>query len=348
MTKAPAFFRTAAIVVVMLALLATAAEVLRPTRSFELQTEAPETEAARDPGSIDWSDPAVLSELRTESGNSYANSVGGGSSYETYSYSDGAIASVDDDPPPPAMLPTPGTEEPILVPAPEEEVASASSGGGERLEIIASRLFVGPGEVPPEGYLAYGILAFPERPAGETLARGMMFCNAFLGTIPHSSEIAIPVDSEKQEVVTIWPMRTRGQAAEANRIARSRTCEKAVPNYGLFEAQRHIKAAIAAGIDIADEPGPFLLAWAPGSGFPKANARVLMADLSDVSSAGAARERFRRWMRQVERREDFWTGMPLHERIRRTLRDAADTHGPAIWRGAKLFFGLGGKESGDA
>lgn len=67
-----------------------------------------------------------------------------------------------------------------------------------------------------------------------------------------------------------------------------------------------------------------------------------------MTNPSAAREAFARWVRQIERREDYWLGLPWHERLRRTLRNAADTNGPAIRQGVDWLLRVGKEETDNA
>ncbi|MDO6585007.1 hypothetical protein Q4543_05710 [Salipiger sp. 1_MG-2023] len=237
--------------------------------------------------------------------------------------------------------------EPMMMPAPAGEPTTDAA---QRATVIsASYLFAGPNEIPPDGFLAYGMLIFTTRPQGDLAVRGRMFCQAFVNSIPHTSNLFRDPELEVPEVVTIWPVQSAFAASTANTAPDTEKCETAVPFYGLSEALRHrTLAERSEGFELPATAGPFLIAWAPGETRGTPQAKPLLADLSDVTNPSAAREAFARWVRQIERREDYWLGLPWHERLRRTLRNAADTNGPAIRQGVDWLLRAGKEESENA
>jgi hypothetical protein len=61
---------------------------------------------------------------------------------------------------------------------------------GTEARVIASRLFAGPDQYPPEEFAAYGILAFRSRASSQDRARHLMICEAYAATLPHADELA--------------------------------------------------------------------------------------------------------------------------------------------------------------
>ncbi len=81
-------------------------------------------------------------------------------------------------------------------------------GGGSVDEAFytASRVFAGPGEFPPEGYAAYGIVALAEKPTSETAPIYQAICEAYVSTLISSSQFLKEGIPLKQQMVTAWPL----------------------------------------------------------------------------------------------------------------------------------------------
>ena len=127
----------------------------------------------------------------------------------------------------------------------------------------ASRIFASPTQYPPKEFAAYGILAFRSRSSAYDRDRHLMICNAYVATISHASELAVP---RAEQMVTVWPLNL---PIYSNRLNQLRDhvkdiCPIAVDNYGLVIAQRAIKDAERTGVDMTGI-GPLLLAWSPST-----------------------------------------------------------------------------------
>lgn len=195
--------------------------------------------------------------------------------------------------------------------------------------VTASRLFAGPTQYPPEDFAAYGIVAFPSRATSHDRARHLMICEAYVGSLPHASALAVAIEDQ---MATVWPLDADDMATELNgRGSRRPTaiCDAAVDAYGLALAQQALHDGAAAGVDVSG-PGPFLLAWSPPSDKGQADAVVLMVDLSGVTTAGQALELFQRWRTDIEGSPELWrTGWDLDD-LRMTIRQWVDRFGPLI------------------
>lgn len=122
--------------------------------------------------------------------------------------------------------------------------------------VIATRLFAGPNQYPPEEFAAYGILAFRSRASSEDRSRHITICEAYVASLPHSSELNL---SASEQMVTIWPVDSDNAANRLNLMPRTDICSVAVNNYGLVDALQALKDAEATGAE-GSGMGPFLLA----------------------------------------------------------------------------------------
>lgn len=204
------------------------------------------------------------------------------------------------------------------------DVSKSANGADSRLSVTATRIFAGPGQYPPAEFKAYGILAFPARATSATRARHIYICEAYLGRLPHTSEAAVP---RAQQMVTVWPVRDSELAGDLNAITQeASTCAEAVDGYGLVTAQAAIKDAQAAGHAL-DGRGPYLLAWSPAHDKGKANVPVLVADLTNVSTAEGAQNMLNKWAQDIEKNPQLWNDGWDLEKIRLAIQLWVDRFG---------------------
>jgi hypothetical protein len=191
--------------------------------------------------------------------------------------------------------------------------------------VTASRLFVGPSNYPPTDFAAYGILAFRSRSSPYDRDRHLMFCNAYVATLPHADELAVP---RAEQMVTVWPLNSDDSSNRLNQPQdhAKDICQIAVDNYGLVIAQQAIKDAEFTGRNLA-RSGPFLLAWSPSADKGKQDALVLVSDLSDVTTYEQAHERFLAWARDIESDPSLWMNGWDLERVRTYIRHWVDKYG---------------------
>lgn len=189
--------------------------------------------------------------------------------------------------------------------------------------VIASHVFAGPGEIPPNGFLAYGVIAFPQRPTPDTEYRYMMLCRAFQDTISFSGDVAQPAS---RQVVTIWPVVNAEIAAQIRNAPPEERCAMAVRHYHLPHSEHAIEAARVAGQKIGVDRGPFLFAWYPGEWMGRVSVPVLDRDLSLVVTPAQAAAEFRAWKRDI-RNHDCWDCANIQQRLRRDLRLYSDYYG---------------------
>ncbi len=187
--------------------------------------------------------------------------------------------------------------ETVVVSEPKEEVVAAA-----RVEITPEkprdqrRLFAGPEQYPPTEYAAYAVMAIRADTPASDRERVRMICEAFIAAEAAEDEADI-VPAET--MVTIWPVSSTDRAVELNRAPRNEICTEAVNRYGLAIGHRAILDTEKTGW-ILDNPGPYLLAWAPGAVKGELDARVLLLDLTAVSDPGQAAEFMGSWS-EIER-----------------------------------------------
>jgi len=192
----------------------------------------------------------------------------------------------------------------------------------------ASRIFGAEAQFPPQGYLAYGVLAFPGRASATTIDRHLTICESFLTKISHVSEL--PDIPKSEQIVTVWPMETTQDANMANAAPRSATCDIAVARYGLALAQRRIdEANLAKPGAIGDGRGPFLIAWNPAYAVGASDQPILVHDLSYVRTSVQADDAIRRWTRHIQVGPPEWGAPGPVEAARLSVRNWADHYGPS-------------------
>ncbi len=245
----------------------------------------------------------------------------------------------------------------IAPPAPKTESATqelaAPKPRGGRLRPRSARLFAGPGDLSPEDFAAYGVIAFNGAPkvavdASDTeAARHRMICEAFLATLaPRSAQAAT---SPARIVVTVWPMQSPASAERATQAPSGEACPIALQRYRMPIAHVAISAAVDSGLLNPFRRGPFLMAWQPGAAFASPGKPILFDDLSDVTRAEEARARFARWDSDIGLEENY--ARALVERMGRIaytrlqLRAWADGPG-AAWLRAQPLPGPAGDGDG--
>src|SRR5262249_25260322 len=107
--------------------------------------------------------------------------------------------------------------------------------------VLPSRSFMGPHDIPPVNFAAYGIVAFPQNATSETAPRHRAVCEAFLASLPEASKIDVP---EKDQMVTIWPLDDPSIAPDLAREASyEAACQTAVSHYDLPTALKALHEA---------------------------------------------------------------------------------------------------------
>lgn len=203
--------------------------------------------------------------------------------------------------------------------------------------IIASHIFAGPQDIPPEGFLAYGVIAFPQKPTPDTEARYKMLCDAFAETISFSGDVAQPTTSQ---VVTIWPVGDSVIARNINQAPAQQRCALAVTHYNLPHSEYALEAARIAGQKLGTQRGPFLLAWYPGGAIGTPQVAVLDRDLSLVVTPQQAAAEFRAWKQDIKS-HDCWDCLNARQRLRRNLRLYSDYLGGRIIGALRVMISQG-------
>jgi hypothetical protein len=194
--------------------------------------------------------------------------------------------------------------------------------------VIPSRIFSGPNQYQPTSFRAYGVVTFPYLPSVENRGRFLFICDAYFSTLPHSFEIG---KSHKKQLVTVWPIDSDDVADHLNATRRGNSCDIAISHYGLVAAKRSLNDARFAHVDVSGI-GPFLLAWSPSADKGKPEARVLVMDLSDVTTFDQAQKVFLRWSLDIEQNPELWEeekGWNV-DKVRVILRYWADKWGPKL------------------
>jgi hypothetical protein len=228
----------------------------------------------------------------------------------------------------------PGTNPPSPPPPPVPVVAPAPPPPSATPRVWATRIFAGPNQYPPTEFAAYGIVAFRARATQADRSRYNMICEAYVGGLPAFSEVNAPI---QQQMATVWPIESNAVATQLNNAQRASLCRNAIDRYGLVTSIKAIDAARRSGVPF-NGIGPFLLAWSPPTTEGKLNALVLVADLSDVTTAAQAAEIFAQWSDDIQKDPDLWQRGWNIAKLRIKIQLWADRYGKQI---LKLFGGEG-------
>lgn len=191
-----------------------------------------------------------------------------------------------------------------------------------------SRVFAGPKQYPPRDFKAYGIVAFPSLATKADESRYQMICDAYVATLLYFGELPV---LPKEQMVTVWPIKSEEQAKHINDMRRNEVCKSAVPAYGLLVAIDAIADAKTAGQQL-NGIGPFLLAWAPSTSKGQSNVPVLVSDLSDVTTLDQAKLFFLNWANDIQQNSDLWKNGWNLEQLAVIIRLWADKYGPKLLR----------------
>lgn len=216
------------------------------------------------------------------------------------------------------------TPPPVSAPQTAPPAATASAAPEA---IRASRIFAGPTQYPPPDFAAYGILAFPSLATTSDRARHIIICEAYVATLPASSDLPLP---RSEQMATVWPVRTDTLGERLTQTPSDGDCAAAVDEYDQLHALRQIRLAERSGGSLGEGRGPFLLAWSPGVAHGAADAHVLRLDLSSVDTDQQAKRLLRRWVREIEERPELWHDGWSLEGLRHILQTWADEVGPQI------------------
>ena len=165
------------------------------------------------------------------------------------------------------------------------------------------RLFAVPEQFPASQYAAYAVVTIRADTSASDRRRIRMLCEAFVASQAAETDNANPAPSGL--MVTMWPVSSTDRATDLNRAPRNQICQEAVDRYGLAVGHRAILDTEKTGW-ILDNPGPYLLAWAPGSVKGNFDARILLLDLSGVSEPQQAVDLMQAWS-EIEHDRSIWT-----------------------------------------
>jgi outer membrane protein OmpA-like peptidoglycan-associated protein len=196
----------------------------------------------------------------------------------------------------------------------------------ETAQILASRLFAGPTQYPPNDFAAYGILVFKTRATSDDTSRYEMICNAYVAGLLHVTDVKVPL---KQQMVTVWPIESDSQAFRVNKMPRESLCSVAVRSYGLPTSLEAIGSARRSSVRF-DDTGPFLLAWSPSETKGQPDALVLVSDLSDVTTSEQAKQIFFDWFSKIQQNPELWRRGWDIAKLKVQIRLWADKYGEKL------------------
>ena len=193
----------------------------------------------------------------------------------------------------------------------------------------ASRLFASSGRYVATEFAAYGIVAFQSLPTPEDTDRYRSICEGFISTIPPSHDLESRGITVPAQLVTVWPLNNETVANSLNSRTGLDLCEDAISHIDLYRSTAAITTVERQTDRELRDHGPYLLAWSPARNFYEDRSRVLIVDLSHVSSSAQAVRVFRYWVREVQENPDRWSRWD-EERIRMWIEQHASFIYPAI------------------
>jgi hypothetical protein len=223
---------------------------------------------------------------------------------------------------------------PSYYPGSGSDIKSFGGAPESRLAVRASRAFAGPGQYPPGGFAAYGIVAFQSQPYDtDETNRYLNICRGYLAAIPASKILLNQKIPLNKQMVTVWPLNDVRLSNTLNITDRDHDvmCRRAIRSIDLVASRNSLAKARAAIRKASfDGRGPYVLAWSPAQSFGKAQAAVLVLNLSSVSTGAQAADMFREWSNKIEQNPELWAGGWNPNALRVTLRLWADRWGPGI------------------
>jgi hypothetical protein len=204
--------------------------------------------------------------------------------------------------------------------------AAGSVLGALATPILASRLFAGPTQYPPNEFAAYGILTFKTRATSDDTPRYEMICSAYVAGLLHFTDVKV---ARKLQMVTVWPIESDSQAVRINKMPRESLCPEAVRRYGLPTSLEAIESARRSNVQF-DDTGPFLLAWSPSETKGQPGALVLVSDLSDVTTSEQAKQIFFDWFSKIQENPELWRPGWDIAKLKVLIRLWADKYGEKL------------------
>jgi hypothetical protein len=204
--------------------------------------------------------------------------------------------------------------------------STVSAGPPAANQVLTTRNFFGPHDIPPLNFAAYGIVAFPQKFTSETRHRHISICEAYVATLPPASSSSAPPNNQ---MVTVWPIDNPSLAGRLNEQGES-VCKEAVEHYDLNSGLIALKEAATQEEKDLSGQGPYLLAWAPSSQKGATGSLVLIADLSNATTSQHYREYFQKWRVDIERNPKLWQNGWSQADLIIIIRDWADKWGTMI------------------
>ncbi|MEB3255258.1 MAG: hypothetical protein VKJ05_02600 [Synechococcaceae cyanobacterium] len=127
--------------------------------------------------------------------------------------------------------------------------------------------------------------------------------------MPSASDLLRQGVPLKEQMATVWPLTNTGLASTLNaaKTANSKSCEAIVASTDFLTSHDalHRLRKLAVQANLSDR-GPYLIAWSPGAAFGRANAAVLVLNLSNVTTTEGATAIFRDWADKIEMNPQHW------------------------------------------
>lgn len=202
--------------------------------------------------------------------------------------------------------------------------------------IKASRAFAGLGELPPDDFAAYGIVAFRSKASmtrRDEYDRYLAICHGYYDAIPSAKILESRAVPLSQQMVTVWPIEDSAMANLLNgsALGGDDPCVSAISSIDLITSRIAIQSAMSATGNLNfHNRGPYLIAWSPSAMFGQDNVPVLVADLSNVTTVSQSVGIFSAWINDIEQDPQLWRNGWSLEKLRTTLRLWADRWGPGV------------------
>jgi len=219
----------------------------------------------------------------------------------------------------------------VQITAPQVTISAATQPANAGGPPVPTRVFAGPGQFPPKNFRGYGVMTFIATASDYDLGRHMIFCQAYMNSLPVSASVAeLPGD----QFVTVWPLTDATLSARLNRVMHRAdavsTCNQAIDSYDANHA-RNILTKIRENEGIAlDGLGPYLFGWIPADDFDETGKLILMLDLSRVSTYEQALIQLQSWQQKIVTNPELLQDGLSIENLRRLVRDWSDQHGQAF------------------
>jgi hypothetical protein len=149
-----------------------------------------------------------------------------------------------------------------------------------------------------------------------------------MATLPSVSASSAPV---AEQMVTVWPIDNPNLAERLNSQFESvSVCQQAVEHYDLSTALIALKEARTQERKGLAGNGPYLLAWSPSSQKGKNGSIVLVADLSNATTAEQYLSYFQKWRNDIEQNPDLWKRGWSEDSLATVIRNWVDKWGAMI------------------